>query len=117
MSIIITVLILRAMDVTINTMTLGGIAIAMGSLVDDAIVDVENVYKRLKENGRLPDGKRRSVIEVVYDASKEVRTPIFNSSLTNSCQLYSTVFPLWYGGPHAYSRLASRSLWLWLHLP
>lgn len=81
MSIIITVLILRAMDVTINTMTLGGIAIAIGSLVDDAIVDVENVYKRLKENGRLPDGERRSVIEVVYDASKEVRAPIFNSSL------------------------------------
>lgn len=81
LSIIISIIILRAMGVTINTMSLGGIAIAIGSLVDDAIVDVENVYKRLRENSRLPEGKRRSVLQVVYDASKEVRKPIFNSSL------------------------------------
>lgn len=81
MSIIISVIILRAMGVTINTMSLGGIAIAIGSLVDDAIVDVENVYKRLRENRALPEGERRSVLQVVYDASKEVRKPIFNSSL------------------------------------
>ena len=62
-------------------MSLGGIAIAIGSLVDDAIVDVENVYKRLRENSRLPENERRGVIQVVYDASKEVRKPIFNSSL------------------------------------
>ena len=49
--------------------------------MDDAIVDVENVYKRLRENSRLPENERRSVIQVVYDASKEVRKPIFNSSL------------------------------------
>ncbi len=81
LSIIISVIILRAMGVTINTMSLGGIAIAIGSLVDDAIVDVENVYKRLRENRALPESRRRSVVQVVYDASKEVRKPIFNSSL------------------------------------
>ena len=62
-------------------MSLGGIAIAIGSLVDDAIVDVENVYKRLRENSRLPEDKRCSTISVVFEASKEVRMPIFNSSL------------------------------------
>ena len=81
LSIIISVIILRAMGVTINTMSLGGIAIAIGSLVDDAIVDVENVYKRLRENFRLPPEERRPTIKVVYEASKEVRKPIFNSSL------------------------------------
>lgn len=81
MSIIITVLILRGMSVTINTMTLGGIAIAIGSLVDDAIVDVENVYKRLRENRHRPESDRQPALHVIYEASKEVRTPIFNSSL------------------------------------
>lgn len=81
LSIIITVLILAAMGVTINTMTLGGIAIAIGSLVDDAIVDVENVYKRLRENRAKPEDERRDPLRVVYEASKEVRKPIFNSSL------------------------------------
>ena len=77
LSIIVTVLVLHWLGMTINTMSLGGIAIAIGSLVDDAIVDVENVYKRLREN--LRNG--RPVISVIYDASKEVRLPIFNSSL------------------------------------
>jgi len=81
MSVIIAVLVLHSMGYTINTMSLGGIAIAIGSLVDDAIVDVENVFKRLKENHALPSGKRKSVIDVVYHASAEVRMPIFNSSL------------------------------------
>lgn len=81
MSIIITVLILRGMNVTINTMALGGIAIAIGSLVDDAIVDVENVYKRLRENRHRPESDRQPALHVIYEASKEVRTPIFNSSL------------------------------------
>ena len=81
MSILISVVILRCMGVTVNTMSLGGIAIAIGSLVDDAIVDVENVYKRLRQNRELPEPERRKTIEVVYEASKEVRTPIFNSSL------------------------------------
>ncbi len=77
LSIIVTVLVLHWFGMTINTMSLGGIAIAIGSLVDDAIVDVENVYKRLREN--LKSG--RPILAVIYDASKEVRLPIFNSSL------------------------------------
>lgn len=81
LSIIVTVLVLHFMGLTINTMSLGGIAIAIGSLVDDAIVDVENVYKRLRENRLKPVGERVMIIDVVYNASKEVRMPIFNSSL------------------------------------
>lgn len=81
LSIIIAVLVLHFMGLTINTMSLGGIAIAIGSLVDDAIVDVENVYKRLRENHDLPVKQRASTIEIVSNASKEVRMPIFNSSL------------------------------------
>lgn len=81
LSILITVLVLNFMGYTINTMSLGGIAIAIGSLVDDAIVDVENVYKRLRENRALPPGERRPSIKVIFDASAEVRMPIFNSSL------------------------------------
>ncbi|ROS87859.1 efflux RND transporter permease subunit [uncultured Duncaniella sp.] len=77
LSIIVTVLVLHFLGLTINTMSLGGIAIAIGSLVDDAIVDVENVYKRLRERHRSGE----SVLTIVYDASKEVRLPIFNSSL------------------------------------
>ncbi len=77
LSIIVTVIALHFMGLTINTMSLGGIAIAIGSLVDDAIVDVENVYKRLRQRR----GSGESVIQIVYDASREVRMPIFNSSL------------------------------------
>lgn len=81
MSIIISVLLLHLLGLNINTMTLGGIAIAIGSLVDDAIVDVENVYKRLRQNASLSKDERLSTLEVVYHASREVRMPIFNSSL------------------------------------
>ena len=81
LSVIVTVLILNLMGYSINTMVLGGIAIAIGCLVDDAIVDVENVYKRLKQNRDLPPTQRRPALEVVYHASAEVRTPIFNSTL------------------------------------
>ena len=81
LSIIITVISLHFLGYTINTMSLGGIAIAIGSLVDDAIVDVENVYKRLRQNRLLPADKRASAIDVVYNSSSEVRMPIFNSSL------------------------------------
>ena len=81
LSIIIAVLVLHALGMTINTMSLGGIAIAIGSLVDDAIVDVENVYKRLRENYLLPQEQRKSTLEVVFLASKEVRIPILNSTL------------------------------------
>ena len=81
LSIIITVLVLHYMGYTINTMSLGGIAIAIGSLVDDAIVDVENVYHRLRQNFALPPTDRRPVTDVVFHASAEVRMPIFNSTL------------------------------------
>lgn len=81
LSILVTVLILHYMGYTINTMSLGGIAIAIGSLVDDAIVDVENVYERLRENRTLPPDNRLSPIKVIFHASAEVRMPIFNSSL------------------------------------
>lgn len=81
MSIVITVLVLRFLGININTMTLGGIAIAIGSLVDDAIVDVENVYKRLRENKNLPVEMQLPSHEVVYNASSEVRMPVLNSSL------------------------------------
>ncbi|MDE5870845.1 MAG: efflux RND transporter permease subunit, partial [Muribaculaceae bacterium] len=81
LSIIIAVIALYFMGFTINTMTLGGIAIAIGSLVDDAIVDVENVYKRLRENSRREGDSRLPVIKVVFEASREVRKPILNSTL------------------------------------
>lgn len=81
LSIITSVLILHFMGFGINTMSLGGIAIAIGSLVDDAIVDVENVYKRLRQNRELPERERRSVTDVVFHASAEVRLPILNSTL------------------------------------
>ena len=75
------VLALRWMGLTINTMSLGGMCIAIGSLVDDAIVDVENVFKRLRENRLLPEAQRRRIKDVVFDASREVRMPILNSTL------------------------------------
>ncbi len=81
LSIIVTVLVLHVLGYTINTMSLGGIAIAIGSLVDDAIVDVENVYKRLRANADLPADRQLPGKDVVYNASAEVRMPIFNSSL------------------------------------
>lgn len=81
MALITSVLVLHYMGFTINTMSLGGLAIAIGSLVDDAIVDVENVYKRLHENRMKPVAERLTVVEVVFRASKEVRMPILNSTL------------------------------------
>lgn len=80
-SIIIALICLYFMGFSINTMTLGGIAIAIGSLVDDAIVDVENVYKRLKENKSLDPENRLPILKVVFEASHEVRKPILNSTL------------------------------------
>ena len=81
LSLLITIITLDLMGLTLNTMSLGGMAIAIGSLVDDAIVDVENVFRRLKENRLLPDGKRKTTLQVVHDASCEVRMPILNSTL------------------------------------
>lgn len=81
LSMIVSLLTLHAMGLTINTMSLGGLAIAIGSLVDDAIVDVENVYKRLRANRALPEAMREKTLQVVFEASKEVRMPILNSTL------------------------------------
>ena len=81
LSLIASIFALHYMGFTINTMSLGGMAIAIGSLVDDAIVDVENVYKRLHENRLKPAGEQLPTLEVVFNASKEVRMPILNSTL------------------------------------
>jgi CzcA family heavy metal efflux pump len=81
LSILMTFLVFRAMGATINTMTLGGIAVAIGDLVDDSIVDVENIFRRLKENRQLPIDQRRSSLDVVYAASREVRSSIVYATM------------------------------------
>ena len=81
LSLVVSILVLHYMGLTINTMSLGGMAIAIGSLVDDAIVDVENVYRRLHENRLLPPERRLPILQVVFNASREVRMPILNSTL------------------------------------
>lgn len=81
LSLLITMLVLHVMGLTINTMSIGGMAIAIGSLVDDAIVDVENVFKRLRQNARLSKEQRQSKLDVIFHASHEVRMPILNSTL------------------------------------
>ncbi len=81
LSFLVAMIVLNAMGISINTMTLGGLAIAIGSLVDDAIVDVENVYKHIRQNRQLPETDRVPIIELVYNASREVRMPILNSTL------------------------------------
>ncbi len=80
LSLLVSVLTLKFMGLTINTMSIGGMAIAIGSLVDDAIVDVENVFKHLRQNRKLPEPERLPVLEVVFNASREVRLPILNST-------------------------------------
>ena len=80
MSLLATVIALKLLGLNINTMSLGGMAIAVGSLVDDAIIDVENVYKRLRQNRLLPEGERKSAFDVVFHASSEIRTSILNAT-------------------------------------
>ncbi|MBO8428949.1 MAG: efflux RND transporter permease subunit [Bacteroidetes bacterium] len=80
-SLLVSLLVLHYMGLSINTMSLGGMAIAIGSLVDDAIVDVENVWKHLRENRLLPENERKPVLEVVFNASREVRMPILYSTI------------------------------------
>ncbi|MDE6805513.1 MAG: efflux RND transporter permease subunit, partial [Muribaculaceae bacterium] len=81
LSLIVALLVLHYLGQSINTMSLGGLAIAIGSLVDDAIVDVENVWKKLRENRLLPEDSRKPTRQVVFEASREVRMPILNSTL------------------------------------
>ena len=81
LALVVALLVLHYLGFSINTMSLGGMAIAIGSLVDDAIVDVENVWKHLRQNRSLPEEKRLPVREVVFHASREVRMPILNSTL------------------------------------
>ena len=81
LSLVVAVLAMRLAGITINTMTLGGMAIAIGALVDDAIIDVENTYRRLKENFRQPEGERKPTPTVVYEAAREILGPIVNATL------------------------------------
>jgi Cu/Ag efflux pump CusA len=81
LSILMTFLVFRSMGATINTMTLGGIAVAIGDLVDDSIVDVENIFRRLKENHQRAEGERHRPLEVVYQASREVRGSIVYATM------------------------------------
>lgn len=79
-SLIVSILALKWLGFTINTMSLGGMAIAIGALVDDAIIDVENVFKRLKENANQPESERKNKVLVIYDASMEIRTSIISAT-------------------------------------
>ena len=81
LSLLFAVFTLRLFDISINTMTLGGMAIAIGVIVDDAIIDVENVFRRLQENRRLPENARQPARQVIFDASKEIRASIVNATL------------------------------------
>lgn len=81
LSIFLTIVVFHLLGITINTMTLGGIAVAIGDLVDDSIVDIENIYRRLRENKQLPEMKQKPAIEVVFSASSEIRNSIFYATL------------------------------------
>ncbi len=81
LSLVVAIFAMKLFGATVNTMTLGGMAIAIGALVDDAIIDVENVFRRLKENHHLSEGQRRSLMRVIYDASREIRSSIVNATL------------------------------------
>jgi len=81
LSLLVSFIVLKMMGYTINTMSLGGMAIAIGALVDDAIIDVENVYKRLRENVKLPKSERLSSLKVVFKASVEIRSSILIATL------------------------------------
>lgn len=81
LSLLVAVLVMKWLGISINTMTLGGMTIAIGSLVDDAIIDVENVFKRLRENSNLPKNEQRPHFNVIYEASVEIRASILNATL------------------------------------
>jgi CzcA family heavy metal efflux pump len=79
-SLIVAILTLKWLGFTINTMSLGGMAIAIGDLVDDAIIDVENVFKRLKENALKPEAERKDKLTVIFDGSFEIRSSVINAT-------------------------------------
>jgi CzcA family heavy metal efflux pump len=79
-SLVVSILTLKWLGLTINTMSLGGMAIAIGDLVDDAIIDVENVFHRLKENARLPKAQQENKMKVIFNASFEIRTSVINAT-------------------------------------
>lgn len=81
LSLAVTIFVFQLFNIAINTMTLGGMAIAIGALVDDAIIDVENVFRRLKENYHKEEANRKSALEVIYEASREIRAPMVNATL------------------------------------
>ena len=81
LSLLATIIVLYALGMDINTMTLGGMCIAIGSLVDDAIIDVENVYKRLRQNHRKSAAEREKVFDVVFEGSREIRSSVINATL------------------------------------
>jgi len=81
LSLLTSVIVLYILGYTINTMSLGGLAIAIGVLVDDAIIDVENVFKRLRENTHLPGEEKKKMLQVVYEASLEIRSSIVIATL------------------------------------
>jgi len=81
LSLLLSVITLRLMGMTINTMSLGGMAIATGVLVDDAIIDVENVLKRLKQNHKRPFDQQEAVLKVIYNASVEIRSSVVQATV------------------------------------
>jgi CzcA family heavy metal efflux pump len=81
LSLLVAIIAMDALGITVNTMTLGGLTIAIGALVDDAIIDVENVVRRLRENRALPVAEQRPATEVIYEASREVRGSIVFATL------------------------------------
>ncbi len=81
LSILLTIIIFYIFGITINTMTLGGIAVAIGDLVDDSIVDIENIYRRLRENKQLPIVEQKAPIDVIFSASSEIRNSIVYATL------------------------------------
>ena len=80
-SLLVTIIFLKLFGFTINTMSLGGMAIAIGALVDDAIIDVENIFKRLRENTLLPTVERKPALQIIFDASSEIRNSILIATL------------------------------------
>jgi CzcA family heavy metal efflux pump len=91
LSLVVAVFALKALGITINTMTLGGMAIAIGALVDDAVIDVENVFRRLRENRRLAPDERADSLHVIYEASREIRSSIVTATLI-ICVVFAPLF-------------------------